>query len=264
MKPDVAALFDRVADTYDAVGVPWFGPVAEMLVAELAPVAGETAVDIGCGRGAVTRPLAEAVGATGRVVGIDLAPGMVERTAADLGHLPQVQVQIGDARAPDLPVGQWDLVASSLVLFFLSEPGVALRRWVELLRPGGRLGITTFGPQDERWSAVDAVFTPHLPHAMLDARASGRRGPFASDEGMESLLGEAGLCDVWTVSQTVHARFADVEQWHAWSWSHGQRAMWEAVPTDRRHEVKAQAVAMLESFDDLSFSQVVRTTLGRR
>ena len=36
----VAAVFDRVADTYDAVGVPWFAPIAERLVAEVAPVPG--------------------------------------------------------------------------------------------------------------------------------------------------------------------------------------------------------------------------------
>jgi ubiquinone/menaquinone biosynthesis C-methylase UbiE len=49
----VAALFDRVADTYDTVGVEWFGPIGRGLVAELGPTAGERALDIGCGRGAV-------------------------------------------------------------------------------------------------------------------------------------------------------------------------------------------------------------------
>ena len=45
----VAAVFDRVADTYDAVGVPWFTPIAERLVAEMAPAPGERALDIGTG-----------------------------------------------------------------------------------------------------------------------------------------------------------------------------------------------------------------------
>lgn len=99
-RPDVAALFDRLADTYDAVGVPWFGLVAEHLVDELAPAPGERAVDIGCGRGAVTRPLADAVGPDGQVVAFDLAPGMVERTAADLATVTHVDVRLGDARAP--------------------------------------------------------------------------------------------------------------------------------------------------------------------
>src|SRR3954451_16526508 len=80
----VAALFDRVADSYENVGVPWFAPIGAALVAEVAPVAGERAVDLGCGRGATLFPLAAAVGPTGSVTGIDLAPEMIARTAADV------------------------------------------------------------------------------------------------------------------------------------------------------------------------------------
>ena len=48
----VAALFDRVAPTYESVGVPWFEPIADGLVRAVAPQPGERAVDLGCGRGA--------------------------------------------------------------------------------------------------------------------------------------------------------------------------------------------------------------------
>ena len=140
----IVGVFDRAADTYDAVGVPWFGPIADGLVAELAPRPGERALDIGCGRGAVTRPLAQAVGANGTVLAVDLAPQMVAKTAQDFADLPQVSVQVGDAAALDVP-GDWDLIASSLVLFFLPDPAGAATSWVQLLRPGGRLGVTTFG-----------------------------------------------------------------------------------------------------------------------
>lgn len=88
-----AAVFHRVAETYDNVGVPWFRPIAAGLVAELAAQPGERALDIGCGRGAATIPLADAVGPTGTVLGIDLAPRMVELTAADVADRPQVHVR---------------------------------------------------------------------------------------------------------------------------------------------------------------------------
>lgn len=47
----VAAVFDRVADVYDNVGVPWFTPIARELVRLTAPGPGVRALDIGCGRG---------------------------------------------------------------------------------------------------------------------------------------------------------------------------------------------------------------------
>ena len=236
--PGPAGVFDRAAGTYDAVGVPWFGPIAAGLVAELAPQPGERVLDVGCGRGAVLAPVAHLVGPTGRAVGLDLAPGMVRRTAADLADLDWVEVRVGDAQAPDLAPGSFDVVASSLVLFFLDDPAAGLRRWVELLVPGGRLGVTTFGEQDPAWRDVDAVFDPYLPDSLKDARTSGTRGPFGSDAGMATLLAEAGLVEVRTAHRTVDARFRDVEHLLEFSWSHGQRAMWEAVPEGERDAVR--------------------------
>lgn len=263
----MAGVFDRAADAYDAVGVEWFGPIAAGLVAELAAQPGERVLDVGCGRGAALLRLAHDVGPGGHVLGIDLAPRMVARTAADAQDVPQVEVRVGDASALDLPPASYDVVASCLVLFFLPDPAAALRAWLDLLLPGGRLGVATFGPQDERWVAIDELFTPYLPSAMLNARRSGRRGPFGSDEGMQTLLEAAGYVDVRTAHLTVQASFADAEQWHAFSWSHGQRAMWEAVPQGQHEDLRRRAISLLEDSRNadgsLGFTQDVRYTLGR-
>lgn len=261
-------MFDRVADTYDAVGVPWFGPIAAGLVAELDVRPGERVLDIGCGRGAALRPLALATGPAGRAVGIDLAPRMVELTARDLSDLPQVTVAVDDARAPRLPASSFDVVSASLVLFFLPDPAAALRAWAGLLVPGGRLGISTFGAQDERWRRLDELFVPYLPQALLDARTSGRSGPFASDAGVAALLEGAGLEGVRTVGRTVEAVFRDPDQLVEFFWSHGQRAMWEAVPPEERDNLRDRIVDLARSIADasgrLALGQEVRWTLGAR
>lgn len=267
--PDgIAGVFDRAAATYDDVGVPWFEPIAAGLVEELAVAPGERVLDIGCGRGAALAPLARATGASGYALGIDLAPLMVALTARDLAGLPQVEVRVDDARAPALDPTSFDVVASCLVLFFLPDPAGALRAWAELLRPGGRLGVTTFGAQDEAWRAVDALFDPYLPPGMLDARTSGQRGPFASDAGMTDLCVDAGLVDVGTAHRTVEASFRDPEHVLEFSWSHGQRAMWEAVPPAGRDALRSDLLAALRGLRDASgrivFAQDVRHTLARR
>lgn len=264
----IAGVFDRAADTYDDVGVPWFGPIAAGLVDELAVDPGERVLDVGCGRGAALAPLARAAGPTGYALGIDLAPRMVELTALDLADLPQVEVRVGDARAPALPASSFDVLASCLVLFFLPDPAGVLRTWSELLVPGGRLGVTTFGAQDERWRAVDALFDPYLPPAMLDARTSGTRGPFASDDGMTNLFDDAGLGGVRTAHRTVEAAFRDPEHFLEFSWSHGQRAMWEAVPPDRHDALRSDVLEAVGALRDgsgrITFGQDVRHTLGER
>ncbi|MEV7045657.1 methyltransferase domain-containing protein [Amycolatopsis sp. NPDC051061] len=264
----IAGVFDRAADTYDDVGVPWFRPIAAGLVEELAVQPGERVLDVGCGRGALLAPLAGAAGPTGRVLGVDLAPRMVSRTAEDFRDVPQVEVRVADAAAPGLPLSSFDVVGSSLVLFFLPDPAAAVRSWADLLVAGGRMGVTTFGPQDERWRKVDAVFTPYLPPEMLDARTSGSRGPFASDEGVERLLREGGLVEVRTAHRVVEAVFRDAEHLVAFSWSHGQRAMWEAVPVHEHPALRQQLLELAGGFGDesgrFSFTQHVRHTLGHR
>lgn len=267
----MAALFDSVADTYDHVGVDLFQPTAAGLVRALAPRPGERALDVGCGRGAVLFPLAEAVTATGAVTGIDLSPRMVEATRADVARagLTWVDVAVGDAMAPAVQPRSFDLVASSLVLFFLPDPLEALRAWRELLVDGGRVGVSTFGPHDDQWrEQVDAVLASFRPPEARDARTTGSRGPFESAEGMEGLLSDAGFREVRTVTTTVSPRFADAAHWQRWSLSVGQRQFWDAIPEDRRPEVEEVSFAAVERCRKpdgrLGFDQEIRYTLGRR
>jgi ubiquinone/menaquinone biosynthesis C-methylase UbiE len=264
----VARLFDAVADTYDEVGVDFFGPIAQVLLELLAPQPGETVVDLGCGKGALLLGAARAVGSTGRTLGIDIAPAMVAaaRQRADAHGLAHVDLKIGDVCAPDLPDATFDVAASSLVLFFLPDPLAALTTWRRALVPAGRLGVSTFGPQDDVWRAVDDLFAAFMPPQMLDARASGSRGPFASDAGVEALLQDAGLVDVRTHVHDLSVRFADVEQWYSFSRSTGQRALWDAMPPAERTRVRQEAGRLLRAGSDadgaLVVRQQVRYTLG--
>lgn len=262
-----ASLFDALAAEYDASGVDFFQPIAAGLVAALEPSRGESWLDMGCGRGAVTFPLAAAVD-PGRVVGLDAAAGMVElaaTTAAEHG-VTNAEFVLGSAQTPHPSLGPVDGIASSLVLFFLPDPLEAVSEWRTLLRPGGRVGITTFGETDARWRDVDAVLTPYLPKR--DARTSGSEGPFGSDAGMEHLLERAGFAAMRTVSQSVEVVFRDSDQWLAFSMSTGQRAAWHAVPESEREAVQEEATTRLLSHarpdGSIAFEQMVRYTLARR
>lgn len=267
----MSALFDRVADTYDRVGVDLFQPIAARLVEEVAPMVGERVVDIGCGRGAALLPLASAVGPSGRTIGLDLAPKMVAAAADNAAREGlTVEVMIGDAEDPDLPTESFDIVTASLVLFFLPEPVAALSAWGELLVDGGRIGVSTFGAYDAAWEPVDAIFEPYLPPDIRDARTTGKQGPFGSDEGVERLLVEAGFADVRTAAGSVSVRFDDADHWHRWTMSTGQRGMWEMVPEAERAAVQASAYRLLDDTrrqnpdHRIGFDQDVRYTFGRR
>src|SRR6266576_6371116 len=117
-----------IAATYDRVGVDYFEIFGRQLVATAHLAPGERVLDIGCGRGAVLFPAADAVGAQGQVTGIDLSPGMVQATASEVEHrgLNHVDVHVMDAQGPTLPTASYDVVLAGLAIFFLPDPVVAL------------------------------------------------------------------------------------------------------------------------------------------
>jgi SAM-dependent methyltransferase len=250
--------------------VDFFQPIALSLLKALVPGPGERVLDVGCGRGAVLLPAADLVGATGTCTGIDISQAMVDscESLAERCGFTNVEVMRGNAQAPELEERSFDVIASSLVLFFLPDPGAALAAWLPLLVPGGRVGVTTFGVIDERWATLDDVFAPYLPADLRDARTTGATGPFGSDAGVEGLLSAAGFVDVRTVTDTIPVRFADADQWHAFSWSTGQRAMWLAVPEEKRPSVRAAAERLLAGFAEpdgsIPLDQAIRHTLARR
>jgi ubiquinone/menaquinone biosynthesis C-methylase UbiE len=265
----VAELFDRSSETYDSVGVESFVVIARQLLADVGLVRGERVLDVGCGRGAVLFAAAEQVGETGSVTGIDLAPGMIDRTVSDVRDrgLTNVQALLMDAQEPDLPAAGFDAVLASAVLFFLPDPLAGLRSWHRLLKPGGRLGVTTFGGNDPRWADVEAVFRPFVPPEMIWAMVD-PASPFASVRNLERAAESAGFVDTSSVERKHPITFADPDQWIRWSWSHGQRVFWELVPEDRQPDVHAQVRTALERLREPDGSivmiQTARYTLARR
>jgi SAM-dependent methyltransferase len=172
-------------------------------------------------------------------------------------------VRVDDAQAPELGSEAFDVVASSLVLFFLPDPGAALRAWRAGLRSNGRIGVSTFGRvTTEAWSEVDRSFASFLPPV---SRGDGV-DPFDSDGGVESLFSDAGYSGVHTVHMTIRPRFDSADHWYRWTMSHAQRGRWKMVPADQRAAVFASAEAALDHCRDrdgrIGFDQIVRLTLG--
>lgn len=98
----MANLFDKLSDSYDEVGVDFFQPIAAKLLASMPPKDREQWLDIGCGRGAVLLPAAEAIGQHGLAVGIDISSGMIEhaRRLALHAGLRNVECEVDDAQSP--------------------------------------------------------------------------------------------------------------------------------------------------------------------
>ena len=127
--------------------------LVERIVREIRPA---TLLDIGCGRGNVTRLLAPY---TRRTVASEITPGGARLAAETLAAMANVQVLAADVlaldgtRRPPL-AGAFDMVALSEVLEHVDDDAKALARCYALLRPGGRL-LVTVPAHPELWTAMD-------------------------------------------------------------------------------------------------------------
>ena len=258
-KSAVAGVFDRSADTYDQVGVDFFTPAGRELVRRAALRPGERVLDVGCGRGAVLLPAAEAVGPSGGAVGIDLAPRMVgfTRDAAGAQRRDNVTVAEGDAEAPNFPAGSFDAVLAGLVLFFLPDPSAALRRYAELLRPNGRLAFSSFGANDPVFEKTMRVLSESVPGG--GSRRDDRQGPFGSADAITALLTSTGFEDISITHASYESHFSDFEHWLRWAWSHGLRAVLERIPADDLPAATDPARAEFEKASSAEGDYVIRT-----
>lgn len=230
---EVAARYDELAEGYDRTGPPFYALAGQILVDAMGLTAGGHVLDAGCGRGACLFPAAAAVGTDGRVVGVDISPGMVRATAAEAARrgLSHVEVLVGDAAEPEFAAGTFSAVTSGFVLRQLTDVSAVLRSYRRLLRPAGTVGICDFVPGfPSEWAEVERVLAPAA----------------AVEESLAAHLTTAGFTGVREEDRIIELTFADpAEWWDYLPWSvHRARVM--DLPPEQREQARAAACAAVQ------------------
>jgi demethylmenaquinone methyltransferase/2-methoxy-6-polyprenyl-1,4-benzoquinol methylase len=105
-------------------------------------------LELGCGAGGALVALARAVGSAGRVVGLDLSPGMIDLAAARLrraGLAGRAELVVADATSVPFAAASFDAVFMSFTLELFDTPEIplVLAECGRVLRPGGRIGVVS-------------------------------------------------------------------------------------------------------------------------
>ncbi len=152
--------FGRAAPGYAAVA-RLQQEAESRLLEQLDGLAGapSTVLDVGCGPGRATAAMARRWPGA-RVVGLDLALPMLHQARRARGWLRRLPVVCADACRLPLPDASVDLLFSSLCLQWLDDPGAGLAEFARVLRPGGTLLASSFGPGTltelrQAWAAAD-------------------------------------------------------------------------------------------------------------
>jgi ubiquinone/menaquinone biosynthesis C-methylase UbiE len=139
-----AASYDEVTAEFDRFVERLSPPLARRIVALGEVRSGERVLDVGTGTGIVALHAADAVGAAGRVVGIDLSARMLavaRGKAQSAGVEARLELKRMDAEALELEDRAFDVVLSLFALLHFPAPLAALAEMRRVLRPGGRLVV---------------------------------------------------------------------------------------------------------------------------
>lgn len=249
--------FEVSAQAYGAFMGRFSEPLAVRFADACGLAAGMSALDVGCGPGALTAVLVERLGA-GAVAAVDPSEPFVRAVRE---RLPGVDVRQG--RAEELPfgTGRFDAVLAQLVVHFMSDPVGGLAEMARVARPGGLVAATVWdhggahGPLAAFWAAARE----------LDPGVGDESGlPGVRQGGLETLFASAGITGCTSTVLTVEVRHASFEQWwHPFTLGVGPAGSHVAgLPAGHREELRSRCAAVLPQ-GAFSTRALAWTVIGR-
>jgi ubiquinone/menaquinone biosynthesis C-methylase UbiE len=243
-----ARTFGAAADHYSLAALDFWDRFGAATVARLPLAAGHTILDVCCGAGASAIPAARVAGPAGRVLGIDVAKPLLElaRARAAREGLANIGFRYGDATRTALADGSFDAVICVFGVFFAPDmAGFVAEMW-RLVRPGGVLAVTTWGPglfepaNTVFWESVRKV-EPSL---------------FKAFNPWDEITTEAALADLLIRGGVQHPAVMAVAGWHQLDhpdrfWDivlgSGYRATIDALSQEQQDLVRRRVLGKLRS-----------------
>lgn len=237
--PD-AERFDALAPIYDQV-VPFFRLLGERLVQWTAPTPGQRVLDLGAGRGAVSRALSRWMGPAADIVAGDVSTEMLAELRAL--QLPGVTVKYLDATAIDEPGGSFDVVFSAFVLHFLAGRARALTEVARVLRPSGTFVMSVPGPGDNEgwWAAYGRIVDEFRERAQFPKATPPPR------ELWDEMAVAAGLRVVDRTTVEVCMALDGREQHWDWLSAHTHRGLYNALDEQAKEEFRERVLESLRT-----------------
>ncbi len=216
---------------------------ADRLVTNLRPASGDKILDVSTGSGALALAASQAVGPAGRVIAIDTADSLLARLSTKISQfgIANIDVHTMDAAHLDFRRDYFHHSACCLGLFWLADPGAAMREWLRVTRPGGSVNLAVFAAQAfqpllglllQRIAQVSG--NPDVPVSWEQVR---RR------EELLALLQDTGLVDVSVHEEQLGYHLRDAQEWWEVIWHSALRLLVEQVPAAQREQLRTEHLA---------------------
>jgi ubiquinone/menaquinone biosynthesis C-methylase UbiE len=255
--------FNRIATRY-ADGAPLRASLQTALLDAARLTPGEHVLDLAAGPGLLARDAARQVLPDGWVLASDIAESMLaegQRRAADEG-LPDLLAAACDAEHLSFADARFDAALIGLGLFIFPEPEKALAELHRVVRPGGRIALSVWGPRE----AVPLIARAQDCIArLLPAPKVPRPSVFRLGEAdaLAGLLGKAGFSDVNIAPHTFTCSFTSADSyWQAFlDLAGGAAESLSRLPEAMQDRLRAEVASEIASHREANGFAIESTVL---
>lgn len=231
--------YNAASDHFDHPANTFWDRFGRRTVDRLRLNPGARVLDVCCGSGASAIPAAEIVGPSGSVIGVDLAENLLQlaRTKAEQRGLANVEFRSGDMTNLPFEEGDFDAVICVFGIFFVPDMHVALHELKRVLRTGGTLAITTWGPG--LFEPANSAFW----NSIRDVRPDLHKGfnpwdRISEVEDVRALFAAAGFTESDVVAETGSQPVSSPEDWWSMILGSGYRGTIEQLSAEDRERVR--------------------------
>ena len=246
-KRKAQATYNSAADYFDDPANGFWERYGRRTVERLELPAGSSVLDVACGTGESALPAAEIVGPSGRVIGIDLAKNLLDlaRTKAEARRLQNVDFLQDDMTQLDFDDDSFDAVVCVFGIFFVPDmEGLVAELW-RMVKAGGKLAITTWGPNffEPMYSAFDDTLRRERPDLVTDFRPWDK---ITTESAVEQLLRDGGATNIATESEEGEQLLLDADSWWRMVLGSGLRATADAMGPKLAEHTRLQNSAFIK------------------
>ena len=232
-----AFTYNAASDSYDSPALGFWNYFGQRTIDRLGLAAGAKVLDVCCGAGGSAIPAARAVGASGEVTGVDLAKQLLPLAQSKAAGLPNIRFQIGDMLALNFPDESFDAVVCVFGIFFVPDMPAAVRELWRVLKPGGKLAITTWGP--DLFEPANSIFWQVIAEVRPDLHK--RFNPWERVDNPRELtatLSAAGVTSAETEAEERLHPLPTPEDWWMIVLGSGYRGTIEQLTESERDKVE--------------------------
>lgn len=244
-KKVITSVFNLVSKLYDNPSLRFFPSCADKMVGYANIKRGQKVLDVATGTGMVAIAAAQAIGNEDRIQAIDLSEGMIDQAQENMNRagLSNVDFHVMDGENLEFKNDYFDVITCSYGLFFMPDMPAALKSWLRVLKPGGKIIFSSFAPS--AFTPLSDVFLNNLEE--YDVTPPTPRWLQLSEEDLcKTMLEENGFVQAQVTQAQLGYHLKENKDWWEVIQSAGYRGLYEQLPQEHRHDFQKKHLAEVE------------------